>query len=132
MREAIRFLLAPLPAAVLAGCISVATGAFPRLVSIILFMALLLYAAQLVVGIPVRMLLARRGHVSAAAHAIGGFAMTAIPVAPYMAWSMARNGYPFSSMAMIFWLMGCYGALTGLFHWLLARPDRRAPPSPRG
>jgi hypothetical protein len=124
MKELIRFLLAPLPAAVAAGCVSAATGSFPRPLSIVFFVCLLLYAVQLVPGIPIRLLLARRRWTSVTSHAIGGFAMTAVPTAPYVLWAMDRNGYPLSYGTTVFWLIGCYGALTGFTYWLLARPDR--------
>jgi drug/metabolite transporter (DMT)-like permease len=124
MKEPGRFLLAPLPAAVAAGCIAAATGSFPRPLSIVVFVCLLLYAAQIVLGIPIRLLLIHWRRVSVVSHAIGGFAMTAIPTGPYVLWAMNLNGYPLSYVATFFWLMGCYGALTGFTYWLLARPDR--------
>jgi len=126
VREVVRFLLAPVPAAIVAGCVSAATGAFPRPLSIIVLMCLLLYAAQLIFGIPIRLLLTRCRRVSTASYAAGGFAMAAIPTAPYVLWAMERQGYPLSFAATVFWLMGCYGALAGLGYWLLARPDRPA------
>lgn len=127
MKEIGKFLLSPLPAAVAAGCVSAATGAFPRPLSIIIFFCLLLYVAQLMLGIPIRLLLMRWRRVSVTSYALGGFAMTAIPTAPYVLWAMNLHGYPVSFVATFFWLMGCYGALTGFCYWLLARPDWRAP-----
>lgn len=126
MKEIGKFLLSPLPAAVAAGCVSAATGAFPRPLSIIIFFCLLLYVAQLVLGIPIRLLLMRWNFTSVASHAVGGFAMTVIPTAPYALWAMGQQGYAISFVATFIWLMGCYGALTGFCYWLLARPDRRA------
>lgn len=127
MKELIRFLLAPLPASIAAGCVSAATGAFPRPLSIVIFACLLLYVAQLVFGIPIRLLLARWKRTSAVDYTVGGFAMTAIPTAPYTIWGMVQNGSSLSSAATFLWLMGCYGALTGLSYWLLARADLRGP-----
>lgn len=125
MKELIRFLLAPLPASIAAACISVATGAYPWPLSIVMLVCLLLYAAQLVFGFPICLLLIRQARHSAASLAIGGFAMTAIPAAPYAIWGMAEHGQTLTSAAVFFWLMGCYGALTGFTYWLLVRGELR-------
>jgi hypothetical protein len=126
MREFRSFLIAPLPAAFLAGIISAMTGSFPRPVSIFVFFCLLLYLMQLLLGVAIRALLIRKRHLSAVSFAVGGFVMTALPTAPYAIFAATKHSFPWWYASLFFSLLAFYGALTGVTYWLGARPDRRA------
>jgi hypothetical protein len=125
MREIRGFFLAPLPAAVLAALVSWSTGAHPRPVSIVIFVLLLFYAVQLVIGVLIRALLVRHNMTSRLFFSLGGLAMTAIPAVPYIAWAPFKQGYAPSFALITLVLVLAYGAITGLTYWRLARPDQQ-------
>jgi hypothetical protein len=94
-----------------------------RIVALIIFICLLLYAVQIVFGIAIRATLRRCGLTSLGAFAIGGLAMTEIPNAPYTVWSISK-GHPLGDGVAYFALIGLYGAITGATFWAATRPDR--------
>lgn len=124
MKQAGAFFLSPFPAAMLGGMVSWATGGFPRLVPVIVFYLLLLYAAQLVFGIPIRALLLKKGRTSAASFGMGGALMVALPTVPYLAWAVAKRPDSFANGLAVFTLWLICGAVAGLTYWLLVRPNR--------
>jgi hypothetical protein len=126
MKQASAFLLAPVPAAVLGSIVSWSTGGYPRPFSVILFYLLLFYCVQLVFGLPLRLLLAKRGRDSAMAFGAAGIAMVALPAIPYMAWAMSRpqDAAQTGPIVLVMWL--ALGGITGLTYWWLIR-NRRLP-----
>jgi hypothetical protein len=125
MKQAAAFFLAPLPAAVLGGIVSGLSGGHPRPVSVALFYLLLLYGAQLLFGIAIRLFLLRRGVRRASAFALGGTLMVAVPAIPYVAWAAVVHAYPlpYPVALLLLWLV--MGGATGLAYWFIVRPDRR-------
>jgi len=126
MKQIGAFLLAPIPAAVVGSIVSWSTGGYPRPFSVILFYLLLFYCAQLLFGIPLRLLLAKRGRDSAMAFGAAGIAMVALPAIPYMAWAMSRDQDAAQTglIVLVMWL--AFGGITGLTYWRLIR-HRRLP-----
>jgi len=122
MKEVRAFLLSPIPAAILGAIVSWASGGFPRPVSVAIFYLLLLYAAQLLLGVAIRAFLLRTGRRSATSFAFGGMAMTCIPSAAYLAWAAAQepNSSSRAVVVLVLWLV--LGCLTGLANWRLTRP----------
>ena len=127
------FLLSPLPAAVLGGLVSWASGGFPRPVSIAVFYLLALYALQLVFGLAIYAWLQRTGRQSLGAFACGGLMMVAIPAVPYMVWANVvrpQNTLELTVIVLGLWLL--LGAITGATYWKLSvipegRPAQNRP-----
>ena len=71
MKEVRAFLVSPIPAAILGAFVSWASGGFPRPASVAVFYLLLLYAAQLLLGVTIRAYLLRTNRRSATSFALG-------------------------------------------------------------
>ena len=115
------FFVVPIPAALLGGTVSWASGGFPRPLSMILFYLLLLYAAQLLFGLAIRAFLLRAGKATALGFTLGGTAMIAVPAVPYLLWAVGRHPHQLATapVLLVLWLL-C-GAITGLTFWFLTR-----------
>jgi hypothetical protein len=124
MKQAAAFFLAPLPAAVLGGIVSGLTGGHPRPLSVALFYLLLLYGAQLLFGIAIRVFLLRNGKTRASSFGLGGIFMVAVPAIPYVIWATVTHAYPlpYPVALLLLWLV--MGGITGLAYWFIARPDK--------
>ena len=131
MNRAAAFLLAPVPAAVVGGTVSWATGGWPRPVSLMLFYLLLLYAAQLLFGLAIRTFLLRSGNGTALGFALGGALMIALPAVPYVIWGVSRHPHQLASAPFVLTLWVVMGAITGLTAWFLTRTRAPPPPPPR-
>lgn len=116
------FFLAPFPAAVIIAFISVASGADPRLASVLFFYLLLLYAVQLTIGAAIAAFLIRTDRVAARQFALGGLAMTGIPTALYLVWALALQPGAAAQAFTIFVLWSLLGSLTGVCFWWIAQP----------
>jgi hypothetical protein len=124
MKEVRAFLLSPIPAAILGATVSWVSGGFPRPVSVAIFYLLLLYAAQLLLGVAIRAVLLRTNRRSAMSFVFGGMAMTGIPSVAYLAWAAAQNSSS-SSRAMVVLVLWLFlGCLTGFAYWRLTRPAK--------
>lgn len=115
------FFLAPVPAALFGAAVSSASGAAPRPWVLFLGYLLILYAAQLLFGLPIRALLLRAGRTTAAAFTLGGIVMIALPVVPYLIWAVDRHPHQLRSVPFVLILFLTCGALTGLIAWHLMR-----------
>jgi hypothetical protein len=110
------FVLAPVPAAFLTVLLGVAT---PRWFSLPLFL-LILWAMQLIVGLPIRWFQVRRGEVDLWRHTLAGCVMIGLPSVTYLLWHLvtAEPGN-FSGALGMQVLMTVLGAMTGAFYWML-------------
>lgn len=120
------FLLAPLPAGLLAVAVGETIGnpqPAHRMIALFAVICLLLYGAEVVFGIAISTLLRRRHFASLGAYALGGLAMSSIPNLPYTAWSVSI-GHPLAAGLAYFALIALYGTITGCTFWAVTRPDR--------
>lgn len=125
MRHLAGFLLAPLPAAVLAFVwYSLSPGPLMP-VSMAVAVTLYLYAVELVFGIALVVCLIRWEKTGGSMFAIGGAAIAGLPVLLWVAlaaqwrsqdWEMVLRGP--------YWL-AILGGVSGQTYWLFVRPDRR-------
>lgn len=127
MKPAGAFFLAPLPAAILGAFVSWASGGHPRPVSVAVFYLLLLYAAQLAFGLAIRAFLLKRRKRAAESFALGGAVMVALPAVPYVARGVTLRPDSLGTGIVLLFLWILMGAMTGISHWLLVRPDRTTP-----
>lgn len=110
------FLLAPVPAAFLTFLLGIAT---PRWFSLPLFL-LVLWALQLIVGLPIRWLQACRGEVGLWRHTLAGCVMIGLPSAAYLLWHLVnREPGNYSGAMGMQVLMTVLGAMTGASYWAL-------------
>jgi len=126
MKEFRAFLLSPIPASLLGGIVSWATGGHPRPLSVAVFYVLQLYAIQLLFGVAVRAVLLKANRTSAMSFFFGGVVMTAIPSVPYLIWATGQHpeSSPKAIVVLALWLL--YGGLTGLFYWRISPQDAMA------
>jgi len=114
------FFLAPMPAAIVGALVSWVSGGFPRPVPLAIFYLLLLYGAQIILGLGIRAYLLRTDRRSLVEFTIGGLLMTSVPAAPYLVWAMAKHPAPTATALFVFALWSALGAMTGLCYWFLA------------
>jgi len=125
MRYIAGFVLAPLPAAVLAFIwYSLSPGPLMP-ASMAVAVVLYLYAVQLVLGIALVVCLNRWKRMGSGMFALGGVAIAGLPLLLWVAieaqwrsqdWEMVLRGP--------YWL-AILGGMSGLTYWLFVRPDRR-------
>jgi hypothetical protein len=119
LREIAAFLVAPIPAGLVAVLVSRVSG-YPDPVAGGVFVYLVLTVFGLFPGVPIRLILQFRRMRSWVAFAMGGSAMILIPVLPFMIWNAAAHVYPVWYAASSAAIWGICGLMTGLVYRALA------------
>ena len=132
LRNLLGFFLSPFPAALIES-ITVAlrpkpgTGVFTHPASMFVFVCLLLYAFEIVLGLPAVIMLRRRGVSSLRVYALAGMAVTAIPVAIPLFLTAARGRTSLYVVTYDLVYFAVSGLLAGTVFWAMTRPGRRDP-----
>jgi hypothetical protein len=125
MRPLAGFLLAPLPAAVLA-FIWYSFNPGPLMpASMAVAVALYLYAVQLVFGIAIILCLNRWKRTGGAMFALGGAAMAGLPLLLFLALQAQWRSQDWETVLRGPYWFAIFGGMSGLTYWLVVRPGRR-------
>ncbi|WP_162237447.1 hypothetical protein [Sphingobium sp. Leaf26] len=121
------FFLAPVPAAIIGGIVSWATGGFPRPIPVAIFYLFLLYGTQIILGLIIRAFLLRTNRRSPIQFGMGGLFMTGVPSALYLVWATTKHPASSANALFVFALWSVLGAMTGLCYWFLAQRHHGKP-----
>jgi hypothetical protein len=123
MRAFFAFLTAPIPAAILLPLILHVRALFGSQPAVFVAAYVLLLGLQVILGIPLRVALARGERGTLMAHALIGSAMYGLPSIGMAIWIAIRLGRYYDVTPQVFIAPTGYliaGGVTGGFYWLLA------------
>ena len=123
MRSFFAFLAAPIPAAILLPLILHVRPLFGTQAAVFAATYVILLGLQVILGIPLRMTLARGERATLMAHALIGSAMYGVPSIGIAIWVAVRMGRFFYLTPQVFIAPASYvitGGVTGGLYWLLA------------
>jgi hypothetical protein len=128
MRTLVAFAVAPIPAALYATWNIIKHKSDYREFVIFLMVSIVLFALQLIIGIPVYQILKRRRLLSASIFAISGF----VSAGAIALLALSFSGPPSLGLGTAHFVLSCLagllGASIGIVFWLVARPDRSVLP----
>ena len=122
------FIGAPMIPALIAAWVVHVNGTYVPLI-MFLFVCLVFYALQVIIGVPAYVLMSRNNLHRVWIYVLLGCFGAALPILPLFIWRHAEKGYGLADYALLYY-PALLGAGTGLMFWVMARPDRRhhAPP----
>ena len=131
VRTLLAFLAAPVPGALIQSAVVAlwpkpGLGVFERPLSMFVAIALFVYAAGLVLGVPAAIMLRRRGLTGLRDHALAGAGVMLTPIVLALLWTLWRSSTTPYAIAYSLGYFGLTGLLAGAVFWAIARPDRRA------
>ena len=128
-RYALAWLVSPFPGAFLQAMVVAfwpkpGQGVFEHPGSMFAAICILIWALELVFGLPLLLLLRRRGLASWRAYAMTGTISVAAPLAPVILWTFARGSVSLYALVYDLAFLALAGFLAGAAFWTLTRPDR--------
>jgi hypothetical protein len=128
MRTLIAFVGAPVIPATIAAWVVHLNGTYTPL-SMFVFVCLVFYALQVIIGAPAYLLMSRKNLHRVWIYMLLGCFGAALPPFLLFIWRQAEKGYGLAEYAVLYY-PALLGTGAGLMFWVLARPDKRdnAPP----
>jgi heme/copper-type cytochrome/quinol oxidase subunit 4 len=129
MRTLIAFFGAPVIPAIIAAWVVHLNHTYTPL-NMFVFICLVFYALQVVIGVPAYMFMSRKNLHRAWIYLLLSCFSVALPLLLLFIWRHTEKGYGLAEYVLL-----CYpallGAVTGIMFWVLARPDKRGNAAPQ-